>query len=219
MAAADLIERARDVALRARGVLDPLRAAYDNLNARERTLVGLLGVVAALLAVGLPFYLARAAMTDLATENEEIRGALQEIARSRTALAQRKAERAATEARYARTAPPLGSFVEEKARKVDLGVREVTDEPERKVDSFTRREVRVSLPPNQRLEPVLTLIADIENSEYPVSVERLRIEHFQPGEDRFNVRFAVAAYDRDTPAPRRSGRARRDAPRVGPPTP
>lgn len=219
MAVADLVGRARDVALRVRGALDPLRVAYENLNPRERLLVGLLGVVAVVLAVGLPFYLARTAMAELADENEEIQEVLREIARSQALLEQRKAERAATEARYARRAPPLGSFVEEKARNVDLGVREVTDEPEQKVDSFTRREVRVSLPPNQKLEPVLRLLADIENSEYPVAVERLRIEHFQQGEDRFNVQFAVAAYDRDEAQARRSARADRDAPRVGPPVP
>jgi len=213
--------RAADLLERARNALDPVRDAYESLNERERRYVQVLAVVAGAIVIVLPIYLLTTSIAEIEAENDEIQTVLRDIARSRDALAQRKAAREAAAARYDRRAPPLGSFVEQKAKNVDLLIGEVTDQPELALDGFTRREVRVSLPSNAALRPVLQLLADIENSEYPVAVERLRIEHFQQGEDRFNVQFAVAAYDRAGPPPGDTGERarRRNRPRVGPPGP
>lgn len=217
VAVADLLDPVRNA-------LEPLRGAYEGLNPRERRYVQVLGALTAVLVIVLPIYLLTSAIAELEQENDEIADVLRDVARSRDLLAARKAAREAAAARYDRRAPPLGSFVEEKARKVDLGIGEVTDQPELALGKFTRREVRVSLPPNSELGPVLQLLADIENSEYPVAVERLRIEHFQEGANRFNVQFAVAAYDRAQPAreERSAGAAdgrRERRRRVGPPGP
>lgn len=174
--------------------LDRLRAYTDGLNERERKLLGVLGVVFALIVVVLPLYVVTSSISDIEEENREISLVLRDIGRARATLAQRQAEREAARARYRQAAPPLGSFLEARAAEQELSLREVTDQPEKVVGEFRRRNVRATLP-SVGLRKAIKLLTSIENSRFPVAVERIQIEHFRGGEDNYNVQVGVIAYD------------------------
>lgn len=178
--------------------LDRLRASIDGLNERERRLLGVLGVVFALIVVVLPIYLVTSSISDIDAENRAISTVLRDIGRARTTLAQRQAEREAAQARYREAAPPLGSFLEARASEQELSLREVVDQPEKIVGDFRRRNARATLP-GVELRKAIKMLTSIENSRYPVAVERIQIEHFRGGEDSYNVQIGVIAYDSQEP--------------------
>ncbi|MEM1415176.1 MAG: type II secretion system protein GspM [Myxococcota bacterium] len=170
-----------------------LRSSFENLNERERKLVGLLGAVFLVIVVVLPMFLMSQAIGDIEDENREIVATLRAIQRGQSELAARRAVERASQQRYATPAPPLGSFIEARAQGQDLRLREVTDQPEQVIGEFTRRNVRATLP-QVELRRVMLMLADIENSRYPVAIERLQIEHFRQGAT-YNVQLGVIAYD------------------------
>ena len=179
--------------------LDGARAAYENLNERERRLVLALGVVLVLLVVFLPLYLLTSSVSDIEEENQQIRDALREISQHSGELAEWEAQREAAERQYQNPAPPLGSFLEAKAREAGYDrPLEVTDQPEKVESGFTRRNTRASLP-NVDLRTAVEMMTAIENSPYPVAIERLHIEHFQAG-DRYNIQLGVVAFDKNRAA-------------------
>ncbi len=186
-------------------ILDPITNWFAERNERERQLLIVMAVVAALIVLVLPLYLMGSAISDIEDENTEIAAVLREIGNSRASLAQREAESEAARSRYANPAPPLGSFVEARAGEQELTLREVTDQPEKVIGEFTRRHVRATIP-NVGLRPTILMLADIENSPYPVALEKIKIEHFRAG-DRYNVQLGLIAYDSndETEAPAGEG--------------
>lgn len=193
------------------------KSAYANLNDRERTLVGALFVVLAVLLVGVPFYLLTTAISDLEEQNQASRAILRAVDQAHDRLDQREAEREAAANRYRTPAPPLGSFLEAKAGAQELTLREVTDQPEKVIGSYRRRALRASLP-NVGLRPVVLMLTEIENSSFPVAVNRIQFEHFRSG-DRYNVKVGLIAYQvegAETPA---AGGRNRESGRAGPPSP
>jgi type II secretory pathway component PulM len=175
-------------------LLDTLRAAWAGLNEREKRLVGLLGATLVSLVVFGIFYLSQSAVAEIEEDNARLEQALAAIGRARTRLAALSAERESAERRFSTKAPALGSFVEATARQQSITVGEVVDQPEETIGRYTRRAVRVRLQ-NVALRPAIDLLAAIENSPYPVALERVLVEHYQPG-DQYNVQIGVAAYDR-----------------------
>jgi hypothetical protein len=191
VAIADVIERPRRMI---EGAVDNGRTAYENLNERERKLVTLLGGVALALFVLLPLYLMNAAIEDLEQENNAIVEVLRDLDRARPALRQKDLERQAAMKLYESSAPSLGSFLEQMASDQGLMVREVTDQPEKDLGDYRRRHVRVTLP-NVGLVEVVHMMAAISNSQYPVAIERVHIDHFRTG-NQFNVQLGIVAFDR-----------------------
>lgn len=172
------------------------RAAFENLNDRERKLVTLLGGVLAVLIVFLPVWLLTSSIGAIEEENEQIRGALRDISDHGTQLAARDEQRQAAERRYDNPAPPLGSFLEAKAREAGYDrPLEVTDQPEKVEGEFTRRNTRASLP-GVDLRTAIGVMTAVKNSPYPVAIEKLQLEHYQAG-DRYNVQLGVVAFDRN----------------------
>lgn len=207
---------------RLRGLFAGLGAYWENLTDRERILLGILGGVAATLIVLLPVFLLSTAISDLEEENEEITSALRTIQRSRARLAAQRAERAAADQRYGRQAPSLGSFLEAKAGEQEgLAISDVQHEPERQEGEFRIRHTRARFQ-GTGLRPAIRLLAAIENSRYPVAIERIHVDHHQTG-DRYNFQIGVLAFDRpaaeggaDAGVPAASGAG---AGRAGPPAP
>jgi len=177
--------------------LDSLRQQIAELNERERKLLTILGGVFIAILVVLPLYLISASISDIETENEQIADVLSEIQDARGELARREAEREAAMARYGTPTPPLGSFVENEANQQDLRLREVTDQPEQVFGEFRRRAVRASMP-NVELRPVIKMVTSIENSRFPVAVNRLQIENYRRGQN-YNVELGVITFDRAVP--------------------
>ncbi len=198
-----------------------LEAAWAGLNDREKRLVGLMGVVFAALAIFLPMYLLSTSISALEDENEEIATVMRDIERAAPQLAEREAASRAAEARYDIQAPALSSLLEAQSRDQSITINAVTSQPEVQEGRFRRRHVRASFP-GTGLRAAVKLMNSLEASQYPIALERVHIDHFAPGEDRYNVELGVITYDRTGPAagaePATPARPQ-PAGRAGPPTP
>ncbi|TFH31880.1 MAG: hypothetical protein E4H00_02610 [Myxococcales bacterium] len=167
------------------------------LSDRERRLLTTLALVFLSIGVVLPMYVVVASISDIETENEEIAQVLEDIRRSEPRLQQQKAERHAVERLYNRKAPALGGFLEERAQQYGVSGLGITDQPKLDIGGYSRRSVRVSLPVVE-LRPLIEMLADIENSSYPVSIEGIQMTggRMRTG---YTVKLAVNAYDREGP--------------------
>lgn len=195
------VDRARE---RVQVAMSSATDAYEALSEREQRLILVLGVVVVAIVVLLPMYLVLDSISEMQTENAAIKEVLREIEQSRAVLRTRAAEQEAARARYATRAPALGSFLEQKATQAGLTLREVTDEPELALGSFTRRRVRASFQ-QVELEQIMRMLEGIANSNVPVSIEKIEIDHPRNSE-KFNLRLGVDAYDRNAAdAPAREG--------------
>ena len=176
--------------------LDNVRSWADALSGRERRLLGVMASVFAAILIGLPMYLAVASISDIETENAEISQVLQDIRRSEPRLRQQIAERRAVDDLYKRKAPSLGGFLEERAQQYGVTGLGITDQPNLDMGGYSRRSVRVSLPVVE-LRPLIEMLADIENSSYPVAIERIQMTggRMRTG---YTVKLGVNAYDRET---------------------
>lgn len=208
-----------DLTSRLGAQLDGARRMYDNLNDREKKLVMLLGGVVVLLVVVLPLYLLSSSIGAMEDRNRDIASVLRDISRARPMLREREMERQAAEQRYEEPAPPLGSFVEAKAAEQGLTIREVNDQPEKDLgEGFKRRHTRVTMP-DVSIKEVIDMMAAIENSPYPVAIERIQVEHFG---ERYNVQLGVVAYDKKGVEKRNEDEEGGEPPpggRAGPPQP
>ncbi|MGD8859808.1 MAG: type II secretion system protein GspM [Myxococcales bacterium] len=175
-------------------LLDRLRQAWENLNDRERRMVAVLGVLLAAFILGFPLLWIARENGDIADENQAYREALTRLQENSVQLKQRAEIRRRSQARYKNTTPALGSFLEQEAEKHGLTIREVTDQPEKTVGRYTRRNVRASLN-DVDLTGLMNLLSGIVTSRYPVGIEFLQIEHYQPG-DEYRVKLGVLTFDR-----------------------
>jgi len=191
--------------------------AWAGLNERERRFVGLLGLVVALFVTVLPLYLLGASISRTEDQNDEIRQLLADIAELQPVLEERRQARDAARARYERPPPALRAFVTELASRSELELRDVTPQPEKVADGFTRRHLRASVR-NQGLQSIVQLMAEIDNTDYPIATTRLKLEHPRSG-DRYNLSIDVMSYEREGA---RTADERSDEPddsRAGPPDP
>jgi len=175
--------------------LDNVRNWADALSDRERRLLSIMAVVFVAIGVVVPMYVAISSISGIETENAEIAQVLQDIRRSEPRLRQEKAERIAVERLYNRKAPSLGGFLEERAQQYGVTGLGITDQPKLDLGAYSRRSVRVSLPVVE-LRPLIEMLADIENSSYPVSIERIQMTggRMRTG---YTVKLGVNAYDRE----------------------
>jgi len=171
-----------------------LKRAFDDLSEREKKLVVAMGSIAAAMAIILPMYLVGSSVAELEEENAELSAVIAEIEASRKDLVKRKAEAELMMSRYDQKAPPLGTFIEQEARKQGLALQQVVDQPREALGDYTRRRVRVDLQ-KVSMRPILDLLVALENSPYPVTVDRLQIDHPQDG-DSFSVQIGLSTYDR-----------------------
>jgi hypothetical protein len=176
---------------------DNLRSWATSLSDRERRLLGAMALVFGALLIVLPMYVGIASISDVETENEEIVQVLQDIQRSEPRLRQQKAEKKAIDELYQRKAPTLGGYLEERAQQYGVTGLSITDQPKLDIGEYSRRSVRVNLPVVE-LRPLIELLADIENSSYPISIERIQMTggRMRTG---YTVKLAVSAYDREAP--------------------
>ncbi|MFO0684899.1 MAG: type II secretion system protein GspM [Sandaracinus sp.] len=174
-----------------------LEQTWAGFNEREKRLVGILGLVAALLVVLMPVYLLSSAISALEEDNDAIESVLRDISHAGPRLAIREAEAEAAERRYDVRAPALGSFVEAQCSTEGVAIQSVTNQPEVQEGRYRRRHVRAQLP-GATLRSAVHLLHSIEGAPYPIALERIHVEHFTAGEDRFNFEIGVITYDRTT---------------------
>jgi hypothetical protein len=158
-----------------------------------------MSVVAGIILILVPMYVGISSISDIETENAEVTQVLQDIQRSEPRLRKQKAELRAIDELYNRKAPSLGGFLEERAQQYGVTGLGITDQPKLDMGRYSRRSVRVSLPVVE-LRPLIEMLADIENSSYPVSIERIQMTggRLRTG---YTVKLAVNAYDREDSSP------------------
>jgi hypothetical protein len=190
---AALPEKRSKVALR--DAADNVRTWADALSGRERRLLGAMLAVFVAIVIVVPMYVVISSISDIETENAEITQVLEDIRRSEPRLHQQKADKRAVEQLYNRKAPSLGGFLEERADQYGIAGLGVTDQPNLDMGGYSRRSVRVSLPIVE-LRPLIEMLADIENSSYPVSIAQIEMTggRMRTG---YTVKLAVNAYDRE----------------------
>ena len=178
-----------------------LRERFDKLEPRERRLLtillGMFAVIALLLVpVGI-FSL----VSGKRGENDEVRELINEIHSARAQVSERKARHDALLARYAKPTPPLGGFIEEKAKEAGLASPESQDRPEIPHGKrYTERLTVVKLHKVGLLGLSKTL-EKIETSGHPVSITRLNIKPRANEPDSYEVELGVSAFDRKADAP------------------
>jgi hypothetical protein len=198
---------------------------WTGLTERERRLVSLLGAVAALVTIFLVVYLPSQAIAAIEEDNEEIVEVLADIGAAHTRLEARAHERAVAEARFDVRAPALASFLEATAGRESVALTEVTNQPEVEEGRFRRRHVRAEIG-NASLRTTIRFLSALESEPYPIALERIHLEHFGAGSDRFNVEVGVITFDRtgagspDAGVPEAAPAEETDRPgRAGPPAP
>jgi hypothetical protein len=176
---------------------DNLRSWSDSLSDRERRLLGAMAAVFAAVIIVAPMYIGIASISDVETENEEIVQVLNDIQRSEPRLRQQKAEKKAIVALYKRKAPSLGGFLEERAQQYGVSGLAITDQPNLDIGEYSRRSVRVNLPVVE-IRPLVEMLADIENSAYPVAIESIQMTggRMRTG---YTVKLGISAYDHEAP--------------------
>ncbi len=175
-------------------IFEGIRQRWENLNDRERRMLTVLGLIVALLALLMPPIVLTMDNQELEAQNADLRDTLEHLAEQHDKLAQLANARHADEQRFHNKTPSLGSFMEAEAKKQGLTLQEVTDQPGKTSGRYTRRGVTVSLP-TVGLSPVINLLASITESPYPVAIDSIQIDHFQPG-DQYNVKLGVLTYDK-----------------------
>jgi hypothetical protein len=174
--------------------LDRLRENWVNLSEREQRLALAMGGMFGAMLLGLPLYLMASGNWDLEDQNATLRATLDHLEEQRVPLMQAAEERRAAAERYGHKTPPLGSFLEQEAKKQGLTLREVTDQPEKAQGRYLKRNVRAAMP-GVGLTPVINLLSSIMSSPHPVAIDQIQMEHFQPG-DLYNVKIGVLTYDK-----------------------
>jgi hypothetical protein len=132
-------------------------------------------------------------------ECEQLRKLGVKIASQREKLTQMALEKRITERRYQQKAPALGGFLESLAHEQNLTIREVTDQPEKNVGAFRRRNVRIFIN-SAPLSPLINLMSAIETSRYPLAIEYIQLEHYQQG-DSYQLKLGVVTYDKEGARP------------------
>jgi general secretion pathway protein M len=178
-----------------------LQERIDKLEPRERRLLGVLGAIFALFIILLGPLVLWNYVRGKRAENQDVRDLIDQIYDARATVAERKAKRDAIVARYAKTAPPLASFIEEAAKENGATAADTQDLPEVPHGRrYSERSTKVKIHKIHMLALAKTL-EKIEQSGYPVAVTRLNIKPRSGDPDVYEVELAVSAYDRKAEVP------------------
>ncbi|WP_437335094.1 type II secretion system protein GspM [Sorangium sp. So ce394] len=173
-----------------------LRERLDKLEPRERRLLTLLvGFLGVLVFLAVPIGLASVASGRRA-DNQEIRDLLQQIYEASGKVSERKAQKDALLARYARPAPALAGFIEDAAKQQGLTAAESQDRPD--VPHGKKYTERVTVVKMHRIGMLglAKMLERIETSGHPVAVTKLNIKPRAGEPDSYEVELGVSAFDR-----------------------
>jgi hypothetical protein len=176
-------------------LLERLQKAWTNLTNREKLIAAALGAVIAISAFALPLLYLTGTNTGIEEEIDQLKKLGVKIGARKDKLVESTREKRAAERRYQQKAPPLGGFLETLAREQNLTIREVTDQPEKDFGQYHRRNVRILIA-NAPLSPLVNLMSAVETSRYPLAIEYLQLEHYQPG-DSYQLKLGVVTFDKE----------------------
>ncbi|XXY44546.1 hypothetical protein WME91_31540 [Sorangium sp. So ce269] len=173
-----------------------LRERLDKLEPRERRLLTiLLGFLAVCVLLLVPIGLASVASSKRA-ENQEVRDLLQSIYEASGKVSERKAQKDALVARYARPAPPLAGYIEDAAKQQGLTAAESQDRPD--VPHGKKYTERVTVVKMHRIGMLglAKMLERVESSGHPVAVTRLNLKPRAGEPDSYEVELGLSAFDR-----------------------
>lgn len=167
------------------------------LNPREQRVatiaVFVFGIV---LLLGIPVGL-QGLVASRRSENEEMRNALSAVNNARVQIRERQQRKDSIAQRYARRAPPLAGFLEQKASAQKL---QVTDSVDRADVPHGKRYVEHNTNIHLKKSGMLAIarfLESIETSGHPLSISRLSIRKRTGEPDSYDVEVGVSAYDRN----------------------
>jgi general secretion pathway protein M len=181
----------------------------QNLEDRERRLLGVLVALVLGALVLLPPAALFALVHSRRSEVEEIREALQAIEDERETLDKAKAGKGAIEQRYARPAPPLAAFLARLASEAGVEIPESQDRqsvPHGK--RFEERSTKITLR-KVGLMKLVKFIEKIEQSGHPVRLSQFGIRKRGSEPDSYDVDLIVSAFDRKA-EPKTTAKSARD---------
>jgi len=107
-----------------------LRARWDGLSDRERTMVGWLAVVFAVVVLALITFVGRNQLTGLADDNDAMRRVLKEIDTNRDSYRRLKAKSDQVEARLGKGGVQLEGLLEAAAKETEVPISETNERPQ-----------------------------------------------------------------------------------------
>lgn len=173
-----------------------LRDRINQLEDRERRLLGVFVVVFGVFTIlviplGLTAYLG-----SVSSENDSMREALTNLQQSKAALEKRAEEQARMDRRYERKAPPLASFLAGIAQRHKIEIPETQDQAEVPHGKrFSERSTKITLRDVGMLK-IAELMQGVAQSGFPVSISRINIRKKASPPDSYNVQLEVSAFDR-----------------------
>jgi len=173
-----------------------LRDRINQLEDRERRLLGVFVVVFGVFIIlviplGLTAYLG-----SVSSENDSMREALTNLQQSKGALEKRAEEQAGMDRRYARKAPPLAGFLAGIAQRHKIEIPETQDQAEVPHGKrFIERSTKITLRDVGMLK-LAELMQGVAQSGFPVSISRINIRKKASPPDSYNVQVTVSAFDR-----------------------
>jgi general secretion pathway protein M len=186
-------------------VFDSIRESWEKLSDRERRLLSIGGGVFFAMLVFVALWTTSSALAEVEEERDDLRRVLTNIEIAGPVLEKRMAERKAVEARFANKLPALAAFAESKAREQKLEVRQVVEEPQKDVNGYRRYSVRLSFS-NVSLRPIVKLLASIAEEQAAIAVDRIQIQHYQPG-DSYKFDLGIVGYEAPKGGTKATGKA------------
>lgn len=182
-----------------------LQERLDQLEPRERMLLGVMGVVfAVLILFGIPLLLSNS-LSDDRKANEELREAMRQIRDNEAKISLQKKNQDRIVARYENTSPPLQGLLAKFAKKNGVEIPESQDRatvPHGK--SYEERSTKISLR-KVGMASLAKFMEDIERSGYPVKISKLNIRKRSGAPDQYDVSMTVSAFDRKVAEKKKSG--------------
>ena len=172
----------------------------SGLSPREQRMASIaVVVVGVMLLLAIPVGL-QTLVSSRRAENEDLRSALVSVNNARAQIRERQERKASIAQRYAKKAPQLAGFLEEKASAEKLQVTDSVDRPDvphgkRYVERNTVIHLKKS-----GMGAIAKFLEAIEKSPFPVSVSRLNIRKRAGEPDSYDVEVGVSAFDRTEPA-------------------
>ena len=132
--------------------------------------------------------------------NARLSESLATVQGARADLAQRKQRSQGIAARYAKKAPALGGLLETEAKKADVQLTDSVDRPELPSGKmYVERQTVVHMK-KTAIVPILLMLEGVEQSGYPLTVQRLNLRKRGGEPDAYDVELGVSAYDRNAAA-------------------
>jgi Tfp pilus assembly protein PilO len=174
-----------------------LGAEWNRMSARERRLISVLAAAFAVSAVGLVAYLMVDSLQSMARENQEMRDAINDIAKHSDEYREAKALVLAQQQRIGNEPPQLAADLEAAAKEAGIQIPETSDRPDTPAG---KRYVEHSLDVKLRkvdLKSLATFLKKVETGKSLILVTRMEIRRsFGSDGSNLDVDLTATTYER-----------------------